>query len=257
MFRILVVEDEPIIRKGLVYGFNYSEADCVIVGEASNGKVGIEKIKELKPDIVITDINMPIMDAFQMLEATMDYSYSTIIISGYNEFSNAQRAMKYGVSEFIVKPIDMEQFAEALERAKQQAKMKQYYLEKQQKSQDITGVELLNKEFTAHDNDIIRQMVSFVEAHFSERFVFQDVANELGYSATLLQSHFKKYMNTTFNDYVNRYRIQRATDYLKEKELKLYEIAEACGFSDYKYFNKVFKKYVSVSPKDFMEKLEV
>lgn len=257
MFRVLIVEDEAIIRKGLVYGFNYPEADCVIVGEAANGKIGIEKIKELNPDIVITDINMPIMDAFQMLEATVDYTYSTIIISGYNEFSNAQRAIKYGVSEFIVKPIDMEQFAEALERAKQQSRMNQYYLEEQRKSEDITSIDLIKKEFTANDSEIIKQMILYVENNYSERFVFQDVADEVGYSPSLLQNHFKKYMNTTFNDYVNRYRIQRATEFLREKNLKLYEIAEVCGFSDYKYFNKVFKKYVSVSPKEFMEKLEV
>lgn len=257
MFRILIVEDEAIIRKGLVYGFNYQEADCVVVGEASNGQMGIEKIKQLQPDIVITDINMPIMDAFQMLEATVDYTYSTIIVSGYNEFSNAQRAMKYGVSEFIVKPIDMEQFAEALERAKLQSKINQHYLDQQKKSEDLRSIDLIEKEFTLHDNEIVKQMVAYVEENYAKRFVFQDVANAVGYSATLLHNHFKKYMNTTFNDYVNRYRIQKATELLREKHLKVYEIAELCGFSDYKYFNKVFKKYISVSPKEFMEKLEV
>lgn len=257
MFRVLIVEDEHIIRKGLVYGFDYQAMGCVVIGEASNGQMGIEKIKQLKPDIVITDINMPIMDAFQMLEGTRDYTYSTIVVSGYNDFSNAQRAIKYGVSEFIVKPIDGEQFEEAIERAKQQARVKQYYLEEQKKNQEVTAVQLLEKEFTASENDIVKQMIAYVEANYSERFVFQDVACEVGYSPTLLQNHFKKYMNTTFNDYVNRYRIQKATELLKEKKLKLYEIAEHCGFSDYKYFNKVFKKYISVSPKEFLELLEV
>jgi len=257
MYRVLIVEDEHLIRKGLVYGFNYQEAGCVVVGEAANGQVGAKKIKELNPDIVVTDINMPIMNAFQMLEETLDYSFSTIIVSGYDEFSNAKKAIKYGVSEFIVKPIDMQQFAAALERAKQQCQMNHYFMEEQKKSGALAQVNLIEKEFTAIENVLIRQMITFVEKNYAKRFVFQDVADEVGYSATLLHNQFKKYMNTTFNDYVNRYRIQKALEHLRNQDLKLYEIAEACGFSDYKYFNKVFKKYVSVSPKEFLERVGV
>lgn len=224
MFRVLIVEDEHIIRKDLVYVFDYQTMGCVVVGEASNCQMGIEKIKLLNPDIVVTDINMPILDAFQMLEGTRDYTYSTIIVFGYSKFSNAQHAMKYGVSEFIVKPIDGDQFAEALERAKQQSRVKRYYLEEQKKKKGVTAVQLIEKEFTVSKNEIVKQMVAYVEENYSERFVLQDVASVVRYSPTLLQTHFKKYMNTTFNDYVNRYRIQIATELLKEKELKIYEM---------------------------------
>ena len=257
MYRVLIVEDEQIIRKGLIYGFNYEAADCVVVGEASNGQEGIDKIKELNPDIVITDINMPIKDAFDLLEETLDYTYAAIIISGYSEFSNAQKAIKYGVSEFIVKPIDMEQFSEALERAKQQCQMKQTYHMEKEKKQDLANVQLIEKEFNSVQSDLINQMIQYVHDHYAQRFVFQDVADEVGYSSTLLHNQFKKYTQLTFNDYVNRYRIQQAIELLKTKELKLYEIAEACGFSDYKYFNKVFKKYLNMSASEFIELLDV
>ncbi|AZP04799.1 response regulator transcription factor [Jeotgalibaca ciconiae] len=253
MYRILIVEDEHIIRKGLIYGFNYEKAGCVIVGEANNGQQGIEKIKELNPDIVITDINMPVKDAFEMLEETMDYLYSTIIISGYDEFSNAQKAIKYGVSEFIVKPIDMEELAEAISRAKYQRKVNQSFIQEREKSADIKNIQLIEKEKQLVHDEVIREMIQFVNQNFNKRFVFQDVAKEIGYSSTLLHNRFKDYMNMTFNDYVNRYRIQKSIVYLKQNKLKLYEIAGECGFSDYKYFNKVFKKYINMSASEFMD----
>ncbi|UJF15298.1 response regulator [Jeotgalibaca sp. MA1X17-3] len=133
MYRVLIVEDEYIIRKGMIYGFNYEKWDCVVVGEASNGQEGIQKIKELQPDIVITDINMPIKNAFQMFEETMEFPYSAIIVSGYDEFVNAQKAIQYGVSEFIVKPIESEQFEKALQRAQQQCEINQHFTEKKKR----------------------------------------------------------------------------------------------------------------------------
>ena len=252
MYRVLIVEDEYIIRKGMVYGFNYEKMNCVVVGEAANGQEGITKIKELQPDIVITDINMPIKNAFEMLEETMDFTYSTIIVSGYDEFANAQKAIQYGVSEFIVKPIETSQFENALTRAKQQSKINQHFNQEQEDRSAIINQELIIKNDATIQDHVIQKMIHFVEQNYHKRFVFQEVANELGYSTTLLHNRFKEYMNLTFNDYVNRYRIQKSIELLKESEVKLYEVATQCGFSDYKYFNQVFKKYINMSASEFI-----
>ncbi|MBU5236349.1 response regulator, partial [Vibrio cholerae] len=82
-------------------------------GEASDGEEGIELINELKPDIVITDINMPRKNAFQMLEETKYLIFSKIIVSGYNDFPNAKKAISYDAVEFIVKPINESELKEA------------------------------------------------------------------------------------------------------------------------------------------------
>ena len=72
MLRVLVVEDEEIIRKGFIHTVDWTGMECVIVGEARNGKEGLEKIQELRPDIVFTDIIMPKMNGIEMLEAAKD-----------------------------------------------------------------------------------------------------------------------------------------------------------------------------------------
>ncbi|HFL3174641.1 TPA: helix-turn-helix domain-containing protein, partial [Clostridioides difficile] len=76
---------------------------------------------------------------------------------------------------------------------------------------------------------------------------------EYNLSCTYLNTKFKSETGYTFNDFLNRYRMQKAVELLKSDQYKVYEIAEMVGFSDYKYFIKVFKKYIGCSPAKFME----
>lgn len=251
MYRVLIVEDEYIIRKGLVYGFPYEKYDCMVVGEAANGEEGARLIRELQPDIVVTDITMPLRDAFWMLEETIDFAYSTLIVSGYDEFANAQKAFRFGVTEFIVKPIDMALYAEALERAIRQREMQKSFEKQIQQQDQLEHIQLLEEQAFLQEDKVVAEMIRYVERHFGERFVFQDVADVIGYSPTALHARFKKYSSYTFNEYVNRYRIQTAVNRILLGDEKVYEIAESCGFSDYKYFNKVFQKYIGMSASEF------
>ena len=105
MYKVIIVEDEDIIRKGLVYSVPWAEMDCSVVGEAANGIEGLELIREHNPDIAVIDINMPIMDGFQMLENSYEqYNYAPIILSGYSDFEYAKRAIHYGVKGYLLNP---------------------------------------------------------------------------------------------------------------------------------------------------------
>lgn len=95
MYRVLLVEDEEIIRKGIRYSVPWEEYGCSVVAEAENGAVGEEKIAELRPDIVITDITMPVKSGLEMIADTREeYKYIAIILTGYSEFEYAQQAIQ-------------------------------------------------------------------------------------------------------------------------------------------------------------------
>lgn len=106
MYKLVIIEDEHIIRKWLRYAVDYESLGIVVVGEAKDGKAGAALIRECQPHIVLTDINMPIMTAFEMFEDTREQTYAKIILSGYADFPNAQSAIHYGVLEFLTKPIE-------------------------------------------------------------------------------------------------------------------------------------------------------
>lgn len=97
MYKLVIIEDEHIIRKWLRYAVDYESLGIVVVGEAKDGKAGAALIRECQPHIVLTDINMPIMTAFDMFEETREQTYAKIILSGYADFPNAQSAIHYGV----------------------------------------------------------------------------------------------------------------------------------------------------------------
>ena len=92
MYRVLLVEDEDIIRRGIRNSILWEELGCHVVGEAANGEEGVEAIKELQPDIVITDITMPVMDGLAMIAATkIEYDYAAIIPVSYTHLDVYKR----------------------------------------------------------------------------------------------------------------------------------------------------------------------
>ena len=118
MYSVILVEDEDIIRRGIRNSVPWEEFNCSVVGEARNGEEGGALIAERNPDIVITDINMPVEDGLQMIARTKDtYDYVAIILTGYSDFEYAREAIRNGVSYYVLKPLDMEEMKEALERA--------------------------------------------------------------------------------------------------------------------------------------------
>ncbi len=254
MHKVLIVEDEDIMRKGLMFTPNWQEVDCIVIGEAANGKEGLEKIKQYQPDIVIVDINMPVMDGLEMLEKSIrENVYDAIIVSGYGEFEYARRGISLGVSEYLLKPVNYSKLYEAIRKiqakrnadTKIQNAIRQIDVEKKKYG-------ILEFEERKTGNRYIDYMIQAIHDNYSTRLVLSDISEQCKVSCTYLNVKFKEETGYTFNDYLNRYRIQKAVDLLRENQHKIYEIAEMVGFSDYKYFIKVFKKYTGSSPARFI-----
>lgn len=254
MYKVLIVEDEDIMRKGLMFMAKWQEVDCIVVGEAVNGQDGLEKIKKYRPDIVIVDINMPVMDGLEMLERSIrEYGYDAIIVSGYGEFEYARRGISLGVTEYLLKPIDYPKLYEAIRKI--QAKrntdttiknaIRQIDVEKKK-------LGILDYEERKTGNRYVDLMIEIIHDKYPTRLTLNDISEQCQMSCTYLNVKFKNETGYTFNDYLNRYRIQKAVDLLRENQYKVYEIAEMVGFSDYKYFIKVFKKYIGCSPARFI-----
>lgn len=115
--RILIVEDEVMIREGLAKLIK-SHTGHTVAGEASNGQEGLILALRLRPELVITDIRMPVMDGLQMIEKLHDMNLNTraVILSGYSEFEYAKKAIYYGVEDYLLKPLAAEDIVDVLER---------------------------------------------------------------------------------------------------------------------------------------------
>ncbi len=120
---VVIVEDEIRIREGIEKLLLKLNRDYHIIGTAENGAEGLELIREKKPDIVVTDIRMPIMDGLEMLEKMSAEGIQTkaVVLSAYSDFEYARSAMKWGVTEYLLKPTSLTDFAQAMEHAAEQA----------------------------------------------------------------------------------------------------------------------------------------
>ncbi len=117
-YTILLVDDESAVREGIRNRTPWERYNFKVVGEAGNGIEALEMIEELRPDVVITDIKMPYLDGMELIkEIRRSHPPVTIIIiSGYDEFTYAQQAIRYDVSEYVLKPVTSEDICNLLER---------------------------------------------------------------------------------------------------------------------------------------------
>ena len=255
MYRVMVAEDEDIIRKGLVYSNPWEEMDCCVVAEARNGIEGIEAIRRHRPDIVLADINMPVKDGLEMIRETYaEYEYAAIIVSGYSSFEYAQEAFKYGVIGYLLKPLDKKEIVGAVQRAKRELEVRRIYINRELDKDEWRRLSLLDNTQDRRENtEIVERMLEYISLNYQRKIVMRDVVDKLNYSETFLNKKFKEEMGVTFIEYLNRYRIQKALELLRrDGRIRDQEAAGKCGFSDEKYFRNVFKKYIGCSPKEYI-----
>ena len=120
MIRCVVAEDEHILRKGLVLTTDWKSLGCEIIGEAENGQEALDLIRRLHPDLIITDIRMPILDGLSLIQEVQSFYHPEfIILSGYHDFSYAKTAIRLGVSDYICKPVDEDELTQAIRHVTQ------------------------------------------------------------------------------------------------------------------------------------------
>ncbi len=254
MYKVVIVEDEEIIRKGLMFTVHWTDLECTVVADCGNGEEGVKAIQEFRPDIVITDINMPVVDGLEMIRRTCEeYEYAAVILSGYSDFEYAQTAIRYGVLGYLLKPLKTSEIIEAIEKAKKECEKRNIFRSHREKPEKLTKnfLEEFHSGYTGND-ELIQQMLLFIKENYGQKIVMNDLEKRFNYSSTFLNKKFKEAMGTTFMEYVNRYRVRQAIDMMTNQRMPLQKVAWECGIGEYKYFSTVFKKYLGCSPKEYL-----
>lgn len=116
MWKLVIADDEPKIRRGIENILNWSEFGIEIVGQAEDGEIALEIIKENRPDIILLDINMPFLNGLDLLQKLKEIGNNgiVIIISGYDDFSYAQKALQFNVFDYILKPVSKKNIEEII-----------------------------------------------------------------------------------------------------------------------------------------------
>lgn len=242
--RIIIVEDEQRARRGLKSLIQTVAEDCEIVADAADGVSALELIKKLKPDVVFTDIKMPFMDGLELIKEARNLDIKThfVIISAYEEFEYARQAISLEVTDYLVKPIIMDDIQEVMERLKEAEVIKTPQSEPQEG--------LLRKYENVHP--VIHKALRMIEKDYASRISQKDLASELGVSQEYFSYLFTKEIGESFVKFLKRYRIEIAQTLLVYGDVAKEDIAEKVGFSDEKYFHKVFREITGTSITEFL-----
>jgi two-component system, response regulator YesN len=258
MIKVVIVEDEYLIRKGLVNTIDWLNMDCIIVGEAGNGEEGLGVILQLRPDLVITDIKMPMMNGVDMLQnASEQYDFEKIILTSYSEFDYAKKAIDLRVFDYLLKPIDEDKLKAIIEKVKEKIEEKNIFNQLKKAIKDYKSIELVNLEYYLK-TDIKKskytiEAIKYIKENYSKKANIEDISERLAVSTSYLSRKFKDETTYTFHDFLNRLRIQKSIDLLIKGEYKVYEVSYMVGFTDYKHYSTVFKKYINSSPLEFIK----
>ncbi|PAD21744.1 response regulator transcription factor [Terribacillus saccharophilus] len=248
MFKVLLVDDEPMLLEGISSIIEWEQQGTILHGIARNGLEALDFIKEHDPDIVITDITMPGLDGMGLIEQGRKVSplIKWILLSGYNEFEYAQKAMRFGVKHYLLKPSSEDDIHEALEEVVQE-------LEVENKEKRISEHTEACTSYSVVVNKIIDSIKENIE---NPDLSLQWIANEILYMNTdYLGKLFKKEVGEKFSAYVLRYKIDKAVEIMgKQKDIKVFELAEQLGYGNNpQYFSQIFKKSKGCSPTDWIK----
>ena len=241
--RVLLVDDEIMIREGFKRLFDWEAHDCEVVGEAADGMEALAKIDSLKPDIAIMDINIPIMNGLKVIQmARLKHpDMAFVIVSGYDDFSYCRETLRLQITDYILKPVNYEEFGTCIDNLKialfQRQSSKQ---ETQQEERPIHGI------------------TRYLQEHLTEEISLSVLAEEFHLNPQYISQLFKTEIGVGFLAYLTNIRMERAKKLLLTTNLSIAEVSEQSGYADYRVFTKVFKKSEGITPsqyrRDFFEK---
>ena len=243
--RVLLVDDEIIIREGFKRLFDWEGHGCEVVGEAADGMEALAQIDSLCPDIAIMDINIPIMNGLKVIQLSRIKHPDTafVIVSGYDDFAYCREALRLQITDYILKPVNYEEFGTCIDNLK------------------ISLFERRMSEKPAEEEGrAINSITRYLQEHLSEELSLSVLAEEFHLNPQYISQLFKNEIGVNFLAYLTGIRMEKAKKLLLSSSLSVAEVAERSGYADYRVFTKAFKKSEGVTPsqyrRDFLDGAE-
>ncbi|MGN0399036.1 MAG: helix-turn-helix domain-containing protein [Blautia sp.] len=235
---VLLVDDEIMIREGFKRLFDWETHDCEVVGEAADGMEALTQIDMLHPDIVIMDINIPIMNGLKVIQLCRIKHPNTafVIVSGYDDFSYCREALRLQITDYILKPVNYEEFGSCIDNLKISLFEKRVSIASEPKK---------------HEERTITGITRYLQEHLSEEISLSILAEKFHLNPQYISQLFKSEIGVGFFAYLTNIRMEKAKKLLLSTSLSVAEVAEQSGYGDYRVFTKVFKKSEGITPSQF------
>ncbi|SCY36181.1 Helix-turn-helix domain-containing protein [Lachnospiraceae bacterium XBB2008] len=246
-FRVIIAEDEKLIAKNIAKHIEEENPCFKVCGIYSNGEDALEAVRQQPPDVVFTDISMPVMTGLELASEiyhTMN-NVKCVIITGYADFEYAKEALHYGVTDYLLKPVDREELHKVLKEL-------ELSLTGLYDNARTDG----GQEQSLSPEEIVRLVEDYVQANYAGDLDLNTIAQNLGFSSSYLTKVFNKVENTTPSKYIRNYRMGIAKQLMNDKKMTLQQIAAAVGYNDPFHFSRSFKQTIGMTPSEYRDSLK-
>lgn len=239
-YNVMLVEDETLLMKSLARHIEGLDMGFKVVCQCANGAEALKMLTRKNIHLIITDIRMPVMDGLHLSKSVSEkYPYlKMIILTGYAEFEYAKEALKRGVSDYLLKPVEADKLEEALVKIKLELG-KEYKLEEDHA--------LLGQ----NAGQIVEYATKYMLEHYMDNIDMTVFSQDLGFSSAYLTKVFNKYKGCTPGKFLTDIRINQAKQLLRNSDLPIRQIGEKVGYPDQFHFSKTFRKVTGYSPSTF------
>lgn len=248
VINVVVAEDEELIRNNIVKKIHALNLGFNVIGSAQDGKEALELIEKYSPDILITDIQMPVMNGLELIKiVSSKYPHIIkIVVSGFNEFKYAQQALKYEVKDYLLKPLNKQALMDTLGTIR-------ICLDAQKNliKQNVLKI----KDNHSYSTEEIAHMVEvYIKENFAHEINFELIAQNFNFNASYLSKLFTKHIGENPSKYLIALRINKAKNLLLgQNDLSVKEVGEIVGYPNQYHFSHMFKIFTGKSPANFKE----
>lgn len=233
--KVIIVDDESRIRRGIEKLIISNGEDWEIVKTYADGQECLNDIlaNDIFFDVLFTDMKMPSMSGLELLSRLKEkvtHTYHSVVISGYDDFSFVQKAMRQGTIDYLLKPIDRHEMQRCLNN------IKSLVLSKKKVDE------------TYSTNVSIELATKWILDNLGENITIEKISSKVFMNPSYFSEYFKRKTGETVLDFVTRKRMEKAILLLQTTNIKIYEVSTLTGYTDTKYFSKLFKKYYGVLP---------
>ncbi len=242
-YKYIVAEDESLIRRNLVKKITALNLPLTLAGEATNGREAILLMEEHFPDLVITDIRMPQPDGLELAQYLQKNhpGAKTILLSGYNDFSYAQSALRFGVVDYLLKPITLEALSESLHKI---------LITMKTESRQLQAYRFSNSRLD--QKSICELLETYLHENYHKEISFQELGDKFGFTPEYLGRIFKKHTGESPSKYLTKVRMNEAKRLLLNNlDMEIQKVGELVGYKDGFYFSRTFKIHTGIQPSEF------
>ena len=247
--KLVIADDEMLTLRMMEDIIDWEAMGINIVGLVSNGKEAQSIIERDYPEILITDVRMPEVDGLELTKwvRANNFNLKSIIVSAHSEFEYAQKALNYGASGYLLKPVDETELEELVGKVIYEIMREKSLLSNSREGKRTDDVNIENSK-------MIKRAKEYIRLNYNTVITLEEICAYIPVSKSYFCCLFKKETGESIWEYLTRFRIEKAKEFIYHTDMKNYEISYKVGYENPSYFAKTFKKITGATPHVYRER---